>query len=382
MSVGKISVVPVRTRRELRRFAGFNVLLYKGNPYSVPDLIGDTKNSFTPSGNAAFEFCEAQPFIALMDGKVVGRVAAIINHKANVVWKVRTVRFGWIDFIDDIRVSEALLDAVAEWGKERGMDRLEGPFGFTDFDPEGMLTEGFDRIGTMATIYNYPYYPEHMKKLGLETSAKWVEWLVHFPNPVPEKIQRLSKIVMERYNLHLAVYGRSKSDEARKYAYKLFRLVNEAYAPLYGYSAFSEKQIDLFVRRYLYMLDRKFVTIVLDGNDDVVACALTMPSVARALQKSKGRLFPFGWWHILRALRPRSSSLVEMLFVAVKPEYQNKGVLAILTNNVTSLINSVGCAYGESNPELETNVKMQSLWNYFAGSEIVRRRAVFYKTIA
>ena len=381
MSVSNISVVPVRTRRDLRRFARFNVKLYKDNPYSVPDLIGDTKNSFTPSRNAAFEFCEAQPFIALIDGKVVGRVAAIINHKANDVWNVRTVRFGWIDFIDDIRVSEALLNAVAEWGKERGMNRLEGPFGFTDFDPEGMLTDGFDRISTMATIYNYPYYLEHMKRLGLETSAKWVEWFVHFPNPVPEKIQRLSKIVMERYNLHLAVYGRSKTKEARKYAYKLFRLVNEAYAPLYGYSAFSEKQIDIFVRRYLFMLDRKFVTILLDSNDDVVACALTMPSIAMALHKSQGRLFPFGWWRILSALRPKSSSLVEMLFVAVKPEYQDKGVLAILTNNVTSLINSVGCAYGESNPELETNVKMQSLWSYFPGSEIVRRRAVFYRMI-
>ena len=381
MSVGEISVVSVRTGRELRRFAKFNLQLYKGNPYSVPDLINDTVNSFKQSRNAAFEFCEAQPFIALMDGRVVGRVAAIINHKANEAWKVKTVRFGWIDFIDDIRVSEALLNAVAEWGKERGMGRLEGPFGFTDFDPEGMLTQGFDRMGTMATIYNYPYYPEHMEKLGLEPSAKWVEWLVKFPNPVPEKIQRLSKVIMERYNLHLAVYGRSKSDEARKYAYKLFRLVNEAYAPLYGYSAFSEKQIDLFVKRYLFMLDRKFVTIVLDSNNDVVACALTMPSIAKALHKSQGRLFPFGWWRILNALRPKSSSLVEMLFVAVKPEYQDKGVLAILTNNVTSLINSVGCEFGESNPELETNVRMQSLWNYFPGSEIVRHRAVFYKNI-
>ena len=381
MSVGEISVVPVRTRRELRRFARFNIRLYKGNQYSVPDLISDTVQSFTPSGNAAYEFCEAQPFMALMDGRIVGRVAAIINHKANEVWQVRTVRFGWIDFIDDTRVSGALLNAVAEWGKERGMDRLEGPFGFTDFDPEGMLTQGFDRLSTMATIYNYPYYPEHMEKLGLEPSAKWVEWLVRFPNPVPEKIQRLSKAVMERYKLHLAVYGSSKSNEAGKYAYKLFRLVNEAYAPLYGYSAFSEKQIDLFVKRYLYMLDRRLVTIVLDNNDDVVACALTMPSIAQALHKCQGRLFPFGWWRILSALRPKSSSLIEMLFVAVKPEYQDKGVLAILTNNVTSKINSIGCVYGESNPELETNVRMQSLWNYFPGSEIVRHRAVYYKNI-
>ena len=380
MSSQNISVVPVRTRRQLRRFARFNVQLYKGNPYAVPDLIGDTINSFTPSRNAAFEFCEAQPFMAFIDGRIVGRVAAIINHKANEVWKVKTVRFGWIDFIDDIRVSEALLDAVTAWGRERGMDRLEGPFGFTDFDPEGMLTEGFDRIGTMATIYNYPYYPEHMARLGLVESAKWVEWNIPY-NDVPEKMSRLGSIVMDRYGLHLARLDHSKTVEARKYAYKLFRLVNECYAPLYGYSAFSDRQIDDFVDRYLPLLDKRLAVLVLDSNDELVAAALTMPSIAAALNKAQGHLFPFGWWHIIKALKIMHSNVLEMLFVAVKPEYQNKGVSAIPFGVLTASATGLGYTLGESNPELETNNKIQSQWSYFKGVEIVRRRAVFYKMI-
>lgn len=381
MSDGNISVVPVKTGRDLRRFAKFNLQLYKDSPYSVPDLIIDTVNSFKPSKNAAFEFCDAQPFLAYMDGRIVGRVAAIVNYKANQAWNVKTVRFGWIDFIDDIKVTAALLDAVAEWGKERGMDRIEGPFGFTDFDPEGMLTYGFDRIGTMATIYNYPYYPQHLEKLGFVQSASWSEWMVCIPKEGPEKLERMSRIAMERYNLHVAVYGRSKGKEAKKYAYSLFRLVNEAYAPLYGYSAFSEKQIDRFVSRYLSFLDRRFVKLALDSNDQVVGAALTMPSIAKALIKAKGRLFPFGWWHIIKALKWKHPEVLEMLFVAVKPEYQNKGVSAVPFGLLTKQSKEAGIVYGESNPELEDNIKVQSQWDYFKDVKIVRRRAVFYKSI-
>ncbi len=380
MSSREITIVPVKTRRDLRRFARFNVQLYRNHPYAVPDLIQDTKNSFIPSRNAAFEFCQAQTFLALMDGKVVGRVAAIINTKANQAWNVRTVRFGWIDFIDDIRVSEALLDAVAAWGKERGMDRLEGPFGFTDFDPEGMLTQGFDRIGTMATIYNYPYYPEHMEKLGFKPSAVWSER--HIPyNDVPEKMGRLSKVVLDRYNLHIAKLEHSKNTEARIYAHKLFHLVNESFAPLYGYSAFSDKQIDDFARRYVPLLDKRLAVFVLDSNDQLVAGALSMSSIARALQKAQGRLFPFGWWHIIKALKWRHTETLEMLFVAVKPEYQNKGVSAIPFSVLTKSATDMGFTLGETNPELDDNIKIQSQWSYFKGVEVVRKRAVFYKMI-
>ena len=380
MSDKRISVIPVRSGRDLRRFARFNVQLYRNHPYAVPDLIRDTVNTFKPSRNAALEFCEAQPFLALMDGKVVGRVAAIINGKANDVWKVKTVRFGWIDFIDDIRVSGALLDAVAAWGRERGMDRLEGPFGFTDFDPEGMLTDGFDLIGTMATIYNYPYYPQHMEKLGLQPSAKWVER--HVPNyGVPEKMARLTDIVLDRYNLHVAKFSHSKNTEARVYARKLFHLVNESFAPLYGYSAFSDKQIEDFARRYVPLLDKRLAVFVLDKDDNMVAGTLAMFSLARALQKAQGRLFPFGWWHIIKALKWKHPEVLEMLFVAVKPEYQNKGVSAVPFGLLTKQSKEAGIVYGESNPELEDNIKVQSQWDYFKDVKIVRRRAVFYKSI-
>lgn len=375
-----ISVIPVKTRRDLRLFARFNVQLYRNHPYAVPDLIRDTINSFKPSRNAALDFCDAQPFIALQDGKVVGRVAAIINGKANQAWNVRTVRFGWIDFIDDIRVSEALLDAVSAWGKERGMDRLEGPFGFTDFDPEGMLTEGFDLMGTMATIYNYPYYPKHMEQLGLKPSAEWVEW--HIPyNTLPEKMERIGKIVLERYNLHIAKFEHSKSTEAKIYAHKLFHLVNEAYAPLYGYSAFSDRQIDDFARKFVPLLDKRLAAFVLDENDELVAGALTMTSIARALQKARGRLFPLGWWHIIKALKIKRPQIVEFLFIAVKPEYQNKGINAVPFTILNPTMVDMGFKLAESNPELVDNSKMQSQWSYYGGVKIVRRRAVFFKTI-
>lgn len=381
MSVGGISVVPVKTRRELRRFARFNIRLYKDNPYAVPELIGDTVKTFTPSANAAFDFCEAQTFIALREGKMVGRVAAILNRKANETWGVRTVRFGWIDFIDDIRVSEALLDAVSAWGKERGMDRLEGPFGFTDFDPEGMLTEGFDRIGTMATIYNYPYYPQHMERLGLKPSAVWVEWMIRFNSTIPPKIDRISNIVLERKNLHLARFDHSKHKEARIYAIKLFELVNECYKPLYGYSAFSDKQIRNFVDRYLFMLDKRLAVIVLDADNEIVAATLTMTSIAKALQKAKGRLFPLGWWHLLKALKWKRSDVMESLFIAVKPEYRNQGLTAVLFKELNINASGAGYRFAESNPNLEDNKKIQDHWVYYEGSEIIKRRAVFYKNI-
>ena len=380
MAYENISVVPVKTASELRRFARFNVQLYRNHPYAVPDLIRDTLNSFRPSRNAALEFCDAQPFIAIRDGKVVGRVAAIINHKANEVWNVRTVRFGWIDFIDDINVSGALLDAVAAWGKERGMDRLEGPFGFTDFDPEGMLTDGFDLIGTMATIYNYPYYPQHMERLGLSPSAKWVERQLPIQN-VPDKMERITKAVLERYNLHVVEFEHSKNKEARIYAHKLFHLINESFAPLYGYSAFSEKQIEDYARRFVPLLDKRIAVFVMDSNGEMVAGTLAMWSIAHALKKAQGRLFPFGWWHILKALKINHSTMLEMLFVAVKPEYQNKGVSAVPFAMLTKAACNNGITMGETNPELETNTKMQSQWEYFKGVKIVRHRAVYYKMI-
>ena len=376
----QITIVEVKDRKELDRFIKFNYTLYKGNKYAVPELYGDMVNNFTPQGNAALEFCDLVLFNAYSGNTIVGRVAGIINHKANNVWNRKVVRFGWIDYIDNREVSKALLEAVENWGRAQGMAEIEGPLGFTDFDPEGMLTDGFDQLGTMATNYNHPYYAEHLEALGYETSANWVEWQIPF-DVIPEKMSRLADVVLKRYNLHIAEFGKSKSDEAKRYATKLFELVNEAYAPLYGYSAFSDKQIADYVKRYLKLIDKRLVVIILDENEEPIAAGLIMASLSRALQKSKGYMFPFGWWHLAKALWWKHDSIVDLMFLAIKPEYQNKGLNSVMFNRLIPIAKEMGFKVAESNPELDNNSKMQAHWNYFEGAHIHKRRKAFRKDI-
>lgn len=376
----QITIVEVKDRKELDRFIKFNYTLYKGNSYAVPELYSDMVNNFTPKGNAALEFCDLILFNAYMGNKIVGRVAGIINRKANQVWNRKVVRFGWIDYIDNKEVSKALLEAVENWGKAQGMNEIEGPLGFTDFDPEGMLTEGFDQLGTMATNYNYPYYAEHLEALGYETSANWVEWQIPFRD-IPDKMSRLAEVVLKRSGLHVAELDKKKSQEAEKYAIKLFELVNEAYAPLYGYSAFSDKQIADYVKRYLKMIDKRLVVIILDADNEPVAAGLVMASLSKALQKSKGYLFPFGWWHLAKALWWKHDTIVDLMFLAIKPEYQNKGLNSVMFNRLIPIARNMGFRVAESNPELDTNSKMQAHWSYFEGAHIHKRRKAFRKDI-
>ena len=237
-----ITIKKVSTKRELKKFIRFNYELYKENPYSVPDLYDDMLNTFNKKKNAAFEFCEAEYFLAYKDGKIVGRIAGIINHRANATWNKKDVRFGWIDFIDDLEVSSKLLQTVEEWGKSKGMENIQGPLGFTDFDAEGMLIEGFDQLSTMATIYNYPYYPQHMEKLGFGKDADWVEYKIFIPDAIPEKHQRISDLIQRKYNLKVKKYTSSRKIAA-DYGQAIFELMNEAYSPLYGYSPLSQRQI-------------------------------------------------------------------------------------------------------------------------------------------
>ena len=264
-----ITIKKVTTRRELERFIRFNYLLYKNNPYSVPDLFDDMLNTFNKKKNAAFEFCEADYFLAYREGKIVGRVAAIINHKANQTWNKKEVRFGWIDFIDDAEVSDALIRTVEEWGKERGMTHIQGPLGFTDFDAEGMLIEGFDQLSTMATIYNYPYYPQHLERMGFEKDADWVEYKIYIPDAIPDKPKRISDLIQRKYNLKVKKYTSAKKI-AQDYGQAIFELMNEAYQPLYGYSALSQRQIDQYVKMYLPILDLRMVTLITDADDQLL----------------------------------------------------------------------------------------------------------------
>ena len=375
-----VTIKKVTTKQELKRFIRFNYELYKGNPYSVPDLYDDMLNTFNRRKNAAFEFCEADYFLAYKDGQLVGRVAAIINNRANETWGKKEVRFGWIDFTDDTEVSEALIHAVEQWGKERGMTHITGPLGFTDMDAEGMLVEGFDQLGTMATIYNYPYYPQHIERLGFAKDADWVEYKIYVPEAIPDKHKRISDLIQRKYNLKIKKYTSSRKI-ARDYGQAIFELINEAYTPLYGYSALTQQQIDQYVKMYLPILDLRMVTLITDADDQLVAVGISMPSLSEALQKSHGRLLPFGWYYLLKALFfKRRAKMLDLLLVAVKPEYQNKGVNALLFSDLIPVYQQLGFEYAESNPELEQNGKVKAQWEYFRTEQHKRRRA-FVKEI-
>lgn len=377
-----IQIKKVETKEELKKFIRFNYEMYKDNPYSVPDLYEDMLNTFDRKKNGAFEFCEADYFLAYKDGKLVGRVAAIINHKANKTWNTQNVRFGWIDFIDDPEVSEALIKTVEQWGKERGMTHIQGPLGFTDMDAEGMLVEGFDQLGTMATIYNYPYYPQHMERMGFQKEADWIEMKLYVPEDgqVPEKHRRISEMVMKRYNLRIKKYTSSKKIR-EEYGEAIFELINEAFAPLYGYSALSPRQIKQYIDMYLPIVDLRMITLIIDENDKLVGAGLSMPSLSKALQKAKGKLFPFGWYHLAKVLYLHHyGECLDLLLVGVKPEYQNKGVNALLFYDLIPTYYNLGFKYAESNVELETNDKVQAQWSYF-NHEVHKRRRAFIKEI-
>ncbi len=373
-----ITIKKVETSKELKQFIRFNYEMYKDNPYSVPDLYDDMLNTFSRKKNAAFEFCEADYFLAYKDGKLVGRVAAIMNNRANETWNKKEVRFGWIDFIDDAEVSDALLKTVEAWGKERGATEIVGPLGFTDFDAEGMLVEGFDQLSTMSTIYNYPYYPEHMAKHGYEKDADWVEFKIYIPDAIPDKHKRISEIIMRKYGLKIV---KCTSKDIKKYGQAIFDLMNEAYSQLYGYSALSPRQIKQYIKMFLPILDLRMVTLVVDSEDQVIAAGISMPSLSEALQKAKGRLLPFGWYHLLKVIfLKKYPKVLDLLLVAVKPEYQNKGVNALLFYDLIPVYQKIGFEYAESNPELELNDKVQAQWEYFKTEQHKRRRC-FKKNI-
>lgn len=369
-----VEIKKVETKKDLKRFIRFNYEFYKDNPYSVPDLYDDMLNTFSEKKNAAFEFCEADYFLAYEDGKIVGRVAAIINRRANEKWGKRAVRFGWIDFVDDIRVSRALIETVKQWGKARGMDEIEGPLGFTDMDAEGMLVEGFDQMSTMATIYNYPYYPRHMEELGLVKSADWVEMKIAIPDEIPEKHRRISQIIERKYNLHVRKLTSKKEIRKSGVAHDIFRLINDAYEPLFGFSRMTERQIDQYVNMYVPVLDLRMVSIVENEQNEIVAVGISMASLSEALQRAKGKLFPFGWVHLLKALMLKRPKTLDLLLVAVRPDFQGKGVNALLFTDLIPVYKKLGFEYAESNPELELNDKVQSQWQYFDHKQHKRRR--------
>lgn len=374
-----VLVTRVQNKRQFKEFLHFPIALYKDMPAFVPPLIMDDEETLNPKKNPAYEFCEAAMYLAYKDGKVAGRVAAIVNHKANESWHHDEVRFGWFDFIDDREVSKALLDAVVAFGKERGMKTILGPLGFTDFDPEGMLVEGFEYLSSMALHHNWPYYKDHMEALGYVKEVDWLEYRIYIEDSIPEKFTRVANLVEQRYGLRLRKITRK---EVRKtdIGYRLFDLINETYSSLYNFTILPKKMVDKYVGFYLGIIDLKFVSLVEDKDGEIVGFGVVMPSITRALQKCKGKLFPFGWFHILKSMYWKYEENFEMLLIGVKPEYQKKGVNSIIFVDIMKHLIEGGFKYGESNAELESNLDIRSQWGELEVKECKRRR-VYKKAI-
>lgn len=379
-----VEIKKVTTRSELEEFIQFHYDLYRGDEYAVPNLYNDEVTTLSRDKNAAFEFCEADYFLALRDGKVVGRVAAIINHRANNRWDRKRVRFGWIDFIDDIEVSKALLQTVEQWGKERGMTEIVGPLGFTDMDPEGMLTFGFDFIGTQFTIYNYPYYPQHMEQMGgWEKDNDYVEYKMDVPKAIPEKYTKIANMITERYNLRVKKLTRNDVKKG-DYGQRIFDVINETFKNLYGYSEMTPRQIQQYVDMYFPMLDLSLITVIEDWNTPdhkIVGVGVTVPSLSRAFQKCRnGRLFPFGWWHVLKALKFHKTKSVDLILIGVLEEYRSKGTNSLLFADLIPRYQKHGYEYAETQVEMETNYNVQSQWGPL-NPVLHKRRRCYVKQI-
>lgn len=378
-----IEIKKVESKKDLKTFIDFHYDLYEGNEYDVPNLFSDEMNTLSKDKNAAFEFCEAEYYLAYKDGKLAGRVAAIINHKANNKWGKKSVRFGWIDFIDDREVSKALLDAVEKYGREKGMEDVVGPLGFTDMDPEGMLVWGFDQLGTMSTIYNYAYYPEHIEALeGFEVDNKYVEFKIMVPDEVPEKYAKIAMMIEKRYNLHVRKLTKKDVFQGGM-GQKIFDLINDTYKDLYGYSELSQKQIDQLIKSYLGFLDFNLITCIedwTDGEHKLIGVGITMPSLAHALRKChRGRLLPFGWFHVLRAIKMHKTNIVDLLLIGILPEYRAKGANALLFADLIPWYQKYGIEWGETQVELETNAGVQGQWG--ALTPVMHKRRKCYKKI-
>lgn len=364
---------PVSSRDQLEQYVKFGIDLYKDNACYVPPLVRDDMATLDRNVNPAFEFCEAQSFMAFRNGEPVGTITAIINRAANEKTGRRDLRFGFVEFVDDAEVVDALFGAAEAWGRERGMNRMVGPMGFSDMDHEGMLVEGFDQMGTMATIYNHDYYPVHVQRLGFDKEVDWVEYRIKIPQEVPEKHRRIAEIVARKFGLRV-VKMKSRSKIKKLYGRAIFELINAAYADLYGYSPLTDRQIDYYIAEYIGILNLDDISLVVDSSDKLVAVGISMPNMSRALRKSRGRLFPTGWWHLLKALKGKTD-VVDLLLVAVAPEYQSKGVNALIFNDLIPAFNRHGYKEAESNLELEGNENVQKQWEYFERRQHRRRRA-------
>lgn len=371
-----VKIVEVNSKKEFRRFLNFHYKLYKGDKYCVPPLYNDEVMTLSKDKNPAFEYCEMKMWNAYKDGEIKGRIGGILNHKQEEKEGELIARFGWIDFVDDFEVSEALMKTAENYAKENKAKKITGPMGFCDFDRQGMLVEGFKELGSMVTIYNYDYYAKHMERLGYVKDVDMIEFQLKNPDSVPEDIERLSAAVMKRTKLRFVPFKKSK--DVMPYAKGIFTVLNEAYEHLHGVTLITEKQMEYFTKQYFSFIDPDYIKVIVNDKNEVVAFGIGMPSLSKALQKSGGRLFPIGFLHILKALK--KNDIIELYFIGVKPELQNKGINAIIMADMTKCAINKGIKIAESGPELETNQKVQALWKNYEG-RLHKRRRFFIKEI-
>ena len=368
-----ITIKEVLTKKDLKKWVYFPTTLYKNHPAYVPFLFPDEMGTFTPSVNPAYDFCDTKLFLAYKDNKIVGRIGAIINHAANKKWGSNAIRFTRFDFIDDYEVSSALFNEVIKWGKEQGLKYAMGPIGFTDLDHEGMLVEGFDELSMSITFYNAPYYIDHMEKLGLKKDIDWVEYLLTVPEEIDPKFQKMSDYLQKRNGFELVTYANVPRKVLYEDAFKAFRVVDEAFSKLYGTVPLTDKVVKKVIDDNIPMINTKYVCSIRDKEGEIVGFALMVPSIAKALKKSNGKLFPFGIFRLLKAMQGKNDTL-EMFMVAVKPELQSKGLPAIIMNYMLKMCIENGVKYCETGPELETNAEVQSMWKTFDTRNHKRRR--------
>ena len=375
----KVDVVKVETKRHMCDFVRVPKLIYGALTQYVPDLDSDVRSLFDPKKNPGMKFSLVQPFVAYSQETPVGRIVGIVNKKANESWGTKSVRFSMIEFIDDIEVSRALIDAVSQWGAEQGMDILQGPLGITDFDKEGMLVEDFHLTGSVNTIYNPEYYPRHMEKLGLEKEVDWVQIRINIPEEIPARYQRVAQYCREQMGLKVI----KVTDDMvyhKGYGKKVFDLLNEAYEPLFGFTKLSDEQVNLFLHKYLPVIDKQLIPVIVDEKDNVVGVAVTMGSLSQALRKANGSLWPFGWYHLLKALKWKREDNAEMLLIAVRPDLQGYGVNALFFEDLIPIYNKYGFRWAETGPQLENNVRELSQWKPLH-PEMIKRRRCYTKKI-
>ncbi len=375
-----VTIKKVETEQEMDDFVGLPHRLYSDTPQYVPDLDQDIRDTFNPKENPGLEYSDIQGFVAYDgEGQCVGRIAGIINRRANEKWNIRSVRFGFIDFIDDEAVSAALLAAVEEWGRERGMNLVQGPLGISDFDKEGMLVEDFDQMGSIVTIYNHPYYPHHMEALGFRKAVDWVQIQVDIPQEIPPKYARVTKLSREMFGLHVKKLSKRQIMYGG-YGKRIFDLLNVCYSPLFGYSSFTDKQIDFFVKHYIPLIDTRMISVIEDGEGKMVGAGVSMGSLSHAMRKTHGKLLPWGWLHLLKTLKWKHEGKAEMLLIGVLPDYQGLGVNALFFNDLIPVFNKLGYTWAETGPQLEDNVRELSQWKPL-NPRLVKRRRCYEKSM-